>query len=384
MTFPPSKAGDQYNYRVAAYLKSKGLTQLSSDYDLTQADIRVDPPQLKRTLSLLGTLVSFDIIASTARWEALVECKHSVHPTPVSIMDREFLESLAEFVAAEPYTESGIKEYMFLFISNSDTSQLSLSLRQLRVGKDSEVALLIPKLAKAAARRWKGANTKPIRVNTIRKCIDNLRVVSLEDGTINALKDQPEFSNQLNLMVGRIGEMPQGLPPNAHVWTEIALAYQGLRVPYLAGRWVGHVVSVPKRIIDSLNNLRRNQRNGLNEFGFEELPKGESLKVISSGSFSQSQVAAALTIVVNDMLQEISGSNFLVVISPTDRKIYSVDVGWFITHAMEYRDARYNFQLDKMRSDLGLPFGGDLLRLAIQESYRIGKGIHLDSALFGN
>lgn len=382
MTFPPSKPGDQYNYKVAAYLKSKGLPQLSSGYDLTQADLRADPPQLRRTLSLLGTLVSFDIVASTAYWEVLIECKHSAHPSPVSITDKDFLESLAEFIAAEPLTDSGIKEYMFLFISNSDTGQLSLSLKRLRVGKDAEVALFIPKVVKAAARKWKGANTDRIKVNTIRRCIDNLRVVTLEEDTINALKDEPEFSNQLKLIVGRIGERPHGLPPKAHVATEIALTYPGPGVPYLAERWGGHVVSLPKRIVGSLNNLRQQHKESVNEFSFEELPKGESLKVISSESFDQSQVATALTMAVNNALQDKSNSNFFLLISPTDRKIYSIDAAWVVNNATEYRDARYIFQLGKLRRDLGLPFGGDLLRLAIQESYRLNKGIHLDTRFF--
>lgn len=381
MSFPPSKVGDIYNYRVAAFLKAKGIPELGPNYDLTRASITADPPQIPSSATLFHAPVSFDAIASTANWEIFIECKHKLKPQPISPIGREWMEAVAEFLSLESFRDLHYKDIKYFFITNSDTTDLSETVRALRVSSDLELTEFAGKVKLAVLRKWKKSRVQDIPLHKVRTCLDDVRIFTFEDSKLDSLDNNPTYVKAYNEITKSIGERLPDLPRNLPSSVRILVLYGGLANSFVTRRWAGYSVSVTTKFIRWVNEKANTHVEKILEINFNELPSGEHLTVRNSSDFSMEQVTAALTTVVNEV---ISKSQTIFVVSSMNRKLYLVDSKWLLAAAIRFRDPQYRFHLATMQSELQLPLGGLLLQIAIQEAYKARKSLNLDASFFLN
>ncbi len=382
MSFPPSKLGDDYNYRVAAYLKVKGIPELGPYYDLKISDIKTDPPQFSSSVTSFKVPVSFDAIASTARWDILMECKHMIEPRPISPTDEKWMEAMAEFYS-EPLRSLEFKDVKYFFITNSDTTALSKELKALRISSDSELSAFGERIKRTALKKWKKAVAQTIPVQSVRECLDNVRIFTIEDSKLDAVSEDPEYSKVYREMTGSLGEKLPDLPRNLPSSVRILLTYMGMKNSFVIRKWAGSSISISKRLVRwAVANAGRPIETMV-EVNFSELPQGDHLGLRKSNEFSMEQVASGLTASINEEIAESSKRQVTVfIVSPMNRKLYLVNPVWLVDTSALFRDARYRFNLAKMQEELRLPIGGLLLQLTIQQAFKSRNGVNLDSSYF--
>jgi hypothetical protein len=383
MAFPPSKLGDIYNYRVAAYLKTNGIPELGPYYDLRLSSIRADPPLIPDSATLFQVPVSLDVIASTAYWEIYMECKHILKPRPVSFTNSGWMEAMAEFLSLDKMRDLQYKDIKYFFITNSDTTDLSQKVRELRISSDEQLSDFGRRIKRTARRKWKKPSMPDIPTQMIRRCLDDVRIFTFEDSKLDAFADNPEFSNAYKDLMRGIGERLPDLPRNLPSSVRILVTYRGLTDSFVTLRWAGYSISIPKRLVQWARANAKSSVGKMVEFNFNELPSGDRLTIRNPSEFSTEQVTAALTASINSAVLELSKNQENVfVVSPMNRKVYLVNSAWLLDAATSFRNSGYRFHLGKMQKELRMPLGGLVLQLAIQEAFKLRKSLNLDPSFF--
>lgn len=380
MTFPQSKIGDKYNYEIATYLKLKGLSDLGPQFDLRNSSINPNPKLIPSSSTLFETNVSFDIIASTSSWEIFIECKHSEFPEPMKKNTSQFVESIAEFLAVIPLKNLEYKDYHYCLITNRDTKQIISTLQELRVSSDMELEKFLDIVKDSAKKKWKNANLEKGTVKDLRRCLNDLRVFTIDDGTLDAVRNDYKFQELFKQFYSEVGKRLPDLPPNLPLHTKLVLRYGD--DDFINLRWCSYPISISKKFVEWL--LIQNVENlNVKEISFESIPRFNEITFIHDPEISEEQIEMALSSLINDHLQN-SNSKIAIIISPGKKRLYLFNPEWLYDETSQLRENNYYINLNKAKDALSLPFGDTLLRLAIQESYRIVKGILYDSGYFSD
>jgi hypothetical protein len=378
MTFPPSKIGDKYNYEIATYLKLIGLPDLGPQYDLKSASINPSPKVIPSSYTLFETNVSFDIIASTASWELFIECKHSEFPEPMKKKSPQFLESIVEFLSVIPLKNLEYKEYKYILISNMDTKQLITDLQELRISSDLDLTEFLEIIKNTARKKWKNVNINKVTIRDLRSCLNDLRVLTIDDGTLEAMRDNTKFQEIFNKFYSEVGKRLPDLPPDIPTSTKLLFKYGD--DDFMNLRWHSYPISISKNFVKWIL-AQNNKKSDIIEIPFESIPQCDKIVLNHVSELSGDQVEIALSSLINDFLQK-NDSSIAIVISPGKKRLYIFNPQWLCDKTSQLRENNYSINLNKIQEILLLPFGGTLLKLAIQESYRITKGILYDSAYF--
>ena len=291
------------------------------------------------------------------------------------------MEAVAEFLSLESFRDLHYKDIKYFFITNSDTTDLSETVRALRVSSDLELTEFAGKVKRAVLRKWKKSRVQDIPLHKVRTCLDDVRIFTFEDSKLDSLDNNPTYVKAYNEITKSIGERLPDLPRNLPSSVRILVLYGGSANSFVTRRWAGYSVSVTTKFIRWVNEKANTHVEKILEINFNELPSGEHLTVRNSSDFSMEQVTAALTTVVNEV---ISKSQTIFVVSSMNRKLYLVDSKWLLAAAIRFRDPQYRFHLATMQSELQLPLGGLLLQIAIQEAYKARKSLNLDASFFLN
>lgn len=378
MTFPPSKVADKYNYDVAVYLKINGLPELGSYFDLRTADINPAPNRISAKYTLFDADISFDIIASTQPWEIFVECKHMESPTAMRKTSEDFLDAVAEFLSAMGFADIGHKVFKYLFITNANTNRLKSDIEELLRSDDDRTEEFLESVIKAAKRKWKGARTESVRTKQLRSCLLETRVITIEDGTLALAGETPEFKREEEAQRTKIGRRIPGLPLILPDSTKFALEY--MNDEYIEGKWNGRQVYVSKKLVDWLAG-EHIPKDRFVHIAFNDVPQKEMMKVFFSSEFSGENAMSAFSGCINSNLHE-NCSGIAVIVNPNRKRMIAFNPDWLYNTVKNMKDTNYRFNLTRIIQLLSFQMDYPELRMAIQESYRLVKGIEYSSDLF--
>lgn len=372
MVFPPSKPGDRYNMEVAALMKYSGLPSLG--YDLKSASISMFPARISADMSLLSVKLSFDIIASTAHWEIMSECKFSESPKPIGARSYIFTQSLAECLSAEPLRKAGNKDYKFIFVSNGDTTNLVQEINELKLLEGKDLEDYLETIRSAAKRKWPGSNPRVENVTPklLRKYLIEVRVFTIDNGTLASMRENADYVQLCKEIYFERPTFVQ-IEDNSVSPTAIILNYRG--EDFLTAKWKGNIVHVSEEFLIWLLGCKIQSDELIKEVEFEDIPSFQDLKFRYPHDILPETADESITVCVNDELFE-RGSKHLALLSMSKRRLYLIDYKELSKKASELSGSDYKIKINGFREQLHLPIGGYFLKLALQEVFR-AKGIIL-------
>lgn len=379
MIFPPSKPADKYNYLVATYLQVIGLPELGPHFNTQDADIDPTPQKIPQKSTLFGSEISFDIIISKSNWEMLIECKHTEQMKPVSLISSAFKEAMAEFLSSLPLRDYvSYKSYKYIFITNGNTDDLKNSLHKLSTSSDVEIQKFLEGIKNTAKNKWSNVDVTKVTTEHVRICLNDLKIFTITDGVLeNLLQENSEFSNKFLELYSKIGkplpDLPSGIPSSA----KFVLAYEGDE--YVSGRWKNYPVFISSAFIDYVLS-HKSVTQKMIEIQFDEIPSYVKIHFSYDDNLLD-YLTPLFSLCINDHLQSI-GSKIAVVITPAKKRLFIFDPSWLHLRSSDLKETNYTFLLSKIADSLSLPLGGELLKIAIQEAYRIVTGINVDSNYF--
>lgn len=326
----PQKAGDKYNYDVAAFLKTN-VYEYSPGVllDLRKYSFNPAPDSFSAKATSFNQDISIDLIVSTSHLEYLCECKSSDSPKSLGKKSKEFKESLLEFIGLEPYRVRQPRVVRYMIITSMSIRRLAKEIRDLK--KDfAEVRKYSLKLQEQGKRKWGSSFESKIDTKAIVGALDNLLLVQIEKGRLREAERDRRFQEALIAIVQDVERknpklVPVSLATKAHQWSGLVIEGDS----YLERRKLGYAIRISSKILDQIISYETSVQEDIVKATVKELPFLVQCQVSKTQEMAINEIAKMITETINDLIEErLKTPDYIAIFFPNLYEMYFARTNW--------------------------------------------------------
>lgn len=379
---PASKIADMYNYRVAAYLKTRSEDLPFQGLSLKSLDFNVIPKSIPKENSLLNVEILFDMVISSSEFEYLCECKHHQEPHPLTVHSTEFKDGILEFIAAEKYRMGHIKRdgIFYLLITNCPILTLRKEFDQLTIASDEELIRYSEELRKRAKDKWTSFNPEiEIKVEWIRNALKRMVLLEIDDGRLNEASMGSAYEQELRRMMEQMSKANPALVPIEYRVKNTIRLFIRVEGEELVGVPIGgYFIEISRTILDQILSFKRILNEHFVLASPEDIPFTKSCEVLHHPSISPEDSMALIIEVSNDIIRQHFGKTApIVVINPGTFDVYFAELGWLygIINSEDCINGKGLYDIAKIAEKLPIKVSDFVIENLIKEAMRLQASI---------
>lgn len=379
----PQKAGDKYNYDVAAFLKTNVFEYSPGVLlDLRNYSFDAAPNPFPAIATSFNQKISMDLMISTSNNEYLCECKSSDSPRRMTINSKEFKESLLEFIGLEDYRVRQSRIVKYMLITSMPTRYLEEEIQDLKKDFD-KVQNYALKLQKQGERKWSGAFKSEIDVQSIISALDNALLLQIEKGRLREAERDRRFREALIEIVQSVEKKnPKLVPTSLATRTHLRLVLDLGKEDYLEKRKLSYAVEISSRILDQILSYEETLRKNIVKATVKNLPFLKECQIHRIQEMTVDQVAKTTTETINDLIEErLKKLDYIAIFFPNLYEMYFAEINWasrIVDNHVSPSTRRYSL-IRKNEAQISIP--PYVSRLLITETRRLVNGVIVDPNL---
>jgi len=373
------KAGDKYNYDVAAFLKTN-VFEFSSgvSLDLRKFSFDVAPDSFRPIATSFNQKISMDLIISTSHYEYLCECKSTDVPHRIGIDSKEFKESLLQFIGLEKYRTRQPRTVKYMIITNMPIRLLEKEIRNLKKDLDKLQDYSL-KLKRQGKRKWSGFDSE-IEIESILSVLDSLFLIQIEKGRLREAERDSRFQEALIEIVQDVERknpklVPVPLATKAHLWFRLDIEEDS----YLERRKLGYAIRISSKILDQIMAYESSLQEDIVKATVKELPFLVKCQVSSTQDMAINEIAKMITETINDIIEErLMTLSYIVIFFPNLYEMYFAKINWasrIVDSHVSPSTRRYSL-IKENEAPISIPPYVSIL--LIKETRRLVNGIIVD------
>lgn len=323
------KAGDKYNYDVAAFLKTNVFEYSSGvSLDFRKFSFNVAPNLFRPIATSFNQKISMDLIISTSHYEYLCECKSTDVPHRIGLDSKEFKESLLQFIGLEEYRIRQPRTVKYMIITNMPIRLLEKEIRDLKKDLDKLRDYSL-KLKRQGKRKWIGFDSE-IEIESILSALDSLFLIQIEKGRLREAERDSRFQEALIEIVHDVERknpklVPFPLATKAHLWFGLDIEEDS----YLERRKLGYAIKISSKILDQIIAYETSLQDDIVKATVKELPFLVKCQVSSTQEMAINEIAKMITETINDLTEErLMTLSYIAIFFPNLYEMYFAKTNW--------------------------------------------------------
>ena len=325
----PQKAGDRYNYEVAAFLKTNVFEYSPGVLlDLRKFSFDAAPNSFPPIATSFNQKISIDLIISTSGDEYLCECKSSDIPRRISIYSKEFKESLLEFIGLEDYRIRQPRVVKYMIITNMPVRLLEKEIHDLKTDLDKMQDYSL-KLQKQGKRKWSGFESE-IDIKSILSALDNLFLIQIEKGRLRGVEKDRRFQEALIEIVHNVERKnPKLVPISLATKAHLRLGLDIEEDSYLEKGKLGYTIEISSKILDQIIAYETYLQEDIVKATVKELPFLAKCQINKTQEMTINEAAKLTTETINDLVEErLKTLSYIAIFFPNLFEMYFVRTNW--------------------------------------------------------
>ena len=300
----PQKAGDRYNYDVAAFLKTNVFEYSPGvQVDLRKYSFDAAPNSFPPIATSFNQKISIDLIISTSDVEYLCECKYSDTPRPIRLNSKEFKESLLQFIGLEEYRIRQPRIVRYMTITNRSIKHLEKEISDLKRNFE-KMRNYSKKLHNQGKRKWSSFESE-IDIESIPSVLDNLFLIKIEKGSLREVGKERHFQEALTEIVRNVErKSPKRVPIALATRAHLRLGMGAGEDSYLEKKKLGYDVEISAKILDQILEYENSLQGDIVRASAKQLPFLEKCRVSKTQEMPIDEVARIITETINDFVEE--------------------------------------------------------------------------------